>query len=81
MPDKLHWLDVEDIALELLEAHPNRDPLAIRFTELKTLVEALPVFQEQQGHPVNEKILETIQALWYEEKQDADDADDDADDE
>lgn len=78
MADKLHWLDVEDIALELLDAHPGRDPLTVRFTELKALVEALPDFQEQPGHPVNEKILETIQAMWYEEKQDA--ADDDEDD-
>jgi FeS assembly protein IscX len=78
MADKLHWLNVEDIALELLEAHPSRDPLSIRFTELKALVESLPDFQEQPGHPVNEKILETIQAMWYEEKQDA--ADDEEDD-
>lgn len=80
MPDKLHWLDVEDIALELLEAHPDRDPLAVRFTELKSLVMALPDFQEQDGHPVNEKILETIQAMWYEEKLDEADHDDDDDD-
>jgi len=78
MADKLHWLDVEDIALELLETYPDRDPLTVRFTELKAMVEALPDFQEQPGHPVNEKILETIQAMWYEEKQDA--ADDDEDD-
>jgi len=79
MADKLHWLDVQDIALELLEAHPDKDPLAVRFTELKALVESLPDFEEQPGHPVNEKILETIQAMWYEEKLDA--ADDEDDDE
>lgn len=77
MSEKFHWLDVEDIALALLETHPDRDPLAIRFTQLKAMVEALPGFQEQPGHPVNEKILETIQAMWYEEKQDAADDDDD----
>jgi FeS assembly protein IscX len=79
MSDKLHWLDVEDLALALLDAHPGRDPLAIRFTELKAMVLALPDFQEQPGHPVNEKILETIQSLWYEEKQDAADEDEDED--
>ena len=69
--DKLHWLDVDEIAERLLETYPDRDPLAVRFTELKQLVLKLPDFQEQPGHPVNEKILETIQAKWYEEKQDA----------
>ena len=77
MPDKLHWLDVDDIAERLLETHPDRDPLTVRFTELKQLVLKLPDFQEQPGHPVNEKILETIQAKWYEEKQDAADDEDD----
>jgi FeS assembly protein IscX len=78
MPEKIHWLDVDDIAELLLEIHPTRDPLSVRFTELKQLVTQLPGFQEQPGHPVNEKILETIQARWYEEKQDAaDDEDDD----
>ena len=71
MPDKIHWLDVDDIALALYEAHPKRDPLAVRFTELKALVLALPDFQERAGHVVNEKILETIQAKWYEEYTDA----------
>jgi FeS assembly protein IscX len=78
MPDKIHWLDVDDIAERLLESHPDRDPLSVRFTELKQLVLKLPDFQERPGHPVNEKILETIQAKWYEEKQDAaDDEDED----
>ena len=71
MPPKLHWLDVEDVALRLLETHPDRDPLTVRFTELRRMVESLPEFEEQPGHPVNEKILETIQGMWYEEKQGA----------
>jgi FeS assembly protein IscX len=77
MPDQLHWLDVEEIALRLLEEHPDRDPLAVRFTELRKMVEALVGFQPQPAHPVNEKILETIQAMWYEEKTDAAGDDDD----
>lgn len=77
MAPKLHWLDVEDIALRLLEEHPDVDPLSVRFTDLKKMVEALPDFEEQPGHPVNEKILETIQVTWYEEKTDAADDDDD----
>ncbi len=76
MSPPLHWLDVEDLALRLLEVHADRDPLTVRFTELRKMVEALPEFREQPGHPVNEKILETIQAAWYEEKQGAADDDD-----
>lgn len=77
MPTPIHWLDVDDIALLLYEAHPDRDPLAVRFTELRELVEKLPGFKAQPGHPPNEKILETIQSKWYEEYTDA--ADDDED--
>lgn len=70
-PSTIHWLDVEEIALRLLEAQPGVDPLSVRFTELRKMVEALPGFVPQPAHPVNEKILETIQAMWHEEKIDA----------
>lgn len=79
MPPTLHWLDVEDIALRLHEEHPTRDPLAVRFTELRQMVEALPDFKAQPGHPPNEKILETIQAMWHEEVTDSGGEDDDED--
>lgn len=71
MPNAIHWLDVDEIAERLYAAHPARDPLAVRFTELRSLVEKLPGFAAQPGHPPNEKILETIQAKWYEEYTDA----------
>ncbi len=70
-PPSFHWLDVDLIAEELAEAHPHIEPLGIRFTELRKLVEALPGFSERPGHPVNEKILETIQMKWLEERGDA----------
>lgn len=69
-PRTFHWLDVDDIAEALFKAHRDRDPLAIRFTDLRRLVEALPGFHAQPGHPVNEKILETIQMRWHEERTD-----------
>ncbi len=69
MPDTFHWLDVDRIAEELADQHPDRDPLTVRFVELKSLVQALPGFREQPGHPVNERILETIQARWVEEQE------------
>lgn len=72
MPDKtFHWLDVDVIGEKLAHAHPQRDPLSVRFVELRRLVEALPGFAERPGHPVNERILETIQQRWHEEFTDA----------
>lgn len=67
--DTFHWLDVDEIAERLEAAHPGRDPLAVRFTQLRAMVEALPGFAPEPGHPCNEKILETIQARWYEARQ------------
>lgn len=65
--DTFHWLDVERIAEELSAHHPDTDPLNVNFIELRNLVQALPGFTPEPGHPVNEKILETIQMLWHEE--------------
>jgi FeS assembly protein IscX len=62
-----HWLDVQRIAEELVDRHPDVDPLTIAFPRLKAMVLALPGFAEQPGHPCNEKILETIQQKWIEE--------------
>jgi FeS assembly protein IscX len=65
--DSFHWLDVERIGEELAAMHPERDPLTISFPQLKALVAALPGFEEQLGHPCNERILEAIQAAWIDE--------------
>lgn len=70
MDDKLHWLDVDLIAEELAEEHPDRDPVSISFPELRKLVEALDEFEAREGHPCNERILEAIQASWIKETQD-----------
>lgn len=67
MDAEYHWLDVQRIAEELSDAHPGVDPFTVRFVELRRLVEALPGFRERPGHPVNERILETIQQLWHDE--------------
>ena len=68
----MNWTDIEDIAIELEEAHPKVDPLAVRFTELRKLVEGLDDFDDDPDRRVNEQILEAIQAAWIEERQDAD---------
>lgn len=71
------WTDIDDIAIALAQTHPTRDPLTVRFTELRQLVQALDGFDADPEHHVNEQILEAIQANWCEEKQDLD-RDDDA---
>jgi FeS assembly protein IscX len=68
--DTYGWLDVEIIGEELAERYPGKDPMRMGFVELRKLVESLPGFKEEPGHPVNEKILEHIQKFWIEERED-----------
>ena len=67
---KLKWTDAEDIALALMESHPDTDPLQVRFTDLRDWVLDLPDFEDDPAKS-NEGILEAIQMAWYEEWQDA----------
>lgn len=60
------WIDVNDIAIELAEKHPDIDPTYILFTDLKKLVTDLEGFEDSHKKS-NEKILEAIQMLWIEE--------------
>lgn len=62
--DTFGWLDVQRIAEELADRHPGVKPFEVKFVELRRMVTDLPEFREEAGHPVNEKILETIQMLW-----------------
>ena len=62
----LKWTDAEDIALELLDRHPEVDPLTIRFTQLHGWVCELSDFQDDP-EASNEKVLEAIQMAWHEE--------------
>ena len=63
------WKDAEDIALALMEAHPDTDPLTVRFTDLHKWVVALPGFSDDSKDS-NEGLLEKIQMSWHEEYQD-----------
>ncbi|MAZ10969.1 MULTISPECIES: Fe-S cluster assembly protein IscX [unclassified Limnobacter] len=63
----MKWTDTLDIALELIDAHPDVDPQYIRFTDLHAWVCALPGF-EDDPEKSNEKILEAIQMTWIEEQ-------------
>ena len=64
----MKWTDVQDIAIELAQSHPDVDPRYIRFTDLHAWAQALEGFDD---HPEksNERILEAIQAAWMEEKE------------
>ena len=62
----MKWTDVNDIAIELADAHPDIDPLSVRFTDLRDWVMALPEFDDDPEH-CGEKILEAIQMAWLDE--------------
>lgn len=66
----LKWNEKEEIALQLMEAHPETDPLTVRFTDLHAWIVALPDFKDDPKKS-NEKILEAIQMAWHEEFQDS----------
>jgi len=63
----LRWTDVRDIAILLEEAHSEVDVVNLRFTDLHKWVMALPGFADDPNRS-NEKILETIQQMWLEER-------------
>ncbi len=63
---QLRWTDSLDIAIELVEKYPNRDPLGINFVELRQMVLELDEFEDDPER-CGEKILEAIQAAWLEE--------------
>ncbi|ASJ96496.1 Fe-S cluster assembly protein IscX [Shewanella marisflavi] len=62
----MKWIDSLDVALALLEAHPEVDPSQIRFTDLRDWVLALDEFDDDPEH-CNERVLEAIQACWINE--------------
>jgi FeS assembly protein IscX len=65
----MKWSDTEDIAIALMEAHPDTDPLAVRFTDLHKWVIALEDFDDDPKAS-NEGILEAIQMKWHDEFRD-----------
>ena len=62
----MKWTDINDIAIELSDAHPAVDPLTINFVDLRNWVMALPDFADDPSH-CGEKILEAIQQAWIDE--------------
>lgn len=62
---QLHWEDTEDIAEQLLAAHPDTDPLGVRFTDLHRWVTELSDFSDDPKASSEGK-LEAIQMAWVE---------------
>ncbi|MSP20459.1 MAG: Fe-S assembly protein IscX [Alphaproteobacteria bacterium] len=63
----MRWTDVQEIALELEDAHPDTDVVNLRFTDLHRWVRELPGFSDEPNKS-NEKILEAIQMAWLAER-------------
>lgn len=59
------WQDIEDISTALYAAHPDTDPLTVRFTDLRNWIGELPDFKDDLGRS-NEQKLEAVQMEWYE---------------
>ena len=63
----MKWTDINDLAIELSEAHPDIDPQQVNFVDLMNWVIALPEFDDDPKH-CGELILEAIQAAWIDER-------------
>ncbi len=54
--------------MALREKFPTTNPLAVRFTDLRAWILALPGFDDDPAAS-NEAKLEAIQMAWYEERE------------
>ena len=64
----LKWDESEEIALRLMEEHPDVNPITVRFTDLHRWVVEIQDF-EDDPKASNEAKLEAIQMAWLEEYQ------------
>jgi len=62
----MKWTDIQDIAIALVDAHPDVDPRTIRFTDLHRWVMELPGFDDDPKR-AGEKVLEALQQAWIDE--------------
>ena len=65
----LSWEHIDDLGLSLYEAHPDVDPLTVRFTDLHKWIIELEDFADDPMKS-NEGKLEAIQMAWYDEWKD-----------
>ena len=64
----MKWTDINDIAIELVDAHPDVDPHYVNFVDLHRWVCELDGFDDDPNRS-GEKVLEAIQAAWIEESE------------
>lgn len=62
----MKWTEVQEIAIQLSERHPDVDPTKINFVDLMNWVMALPEFDDDPKH-CGERVLEAIQQTWIDE--------------
>ncbi len=62
----LQWLDSQEIALDLIEQHPEVNPYKLHFTQLREWVLELERFDDDPQH-CGERVLEAIQLAWMAE--------------
>lgn len=62
----MKWTDTAEIAMALVDAHPEQDPKRVNFVDLHQWVMALPGFDDDPKR-CGEKILEAIQMAWIDE--------------
>jgi len=65
----LKWTDTREIGERLFERFGDKDPLTVRFTDLHNWVTEMEDFDDDPKKS-NEKVLEAIQMVWYEEWKD-----------
>ena len=64
----MKWTDINDIAIELAETHPDVDPAKVNFVDLMRWIMDLPGFDDDPRH-CGEIILEAVQQAWIDEVQ------------
>jgi FeS assembly protein IscX len=62
----MKWTESLDIAIELIDRHPEVDPKTINFVDLHRMVCELDDFDDDPSRS-GEKILEAIQMAWIDE--------------
>ena len=62
----MKWTEVQEIAIQLSDVHPDVDPTRVNFVDLMNWVMALPDFDDDPKR-CGERILEGIQQAWIDE--------------
>lgn len=64
----MRWTDIQEIAFQLELKYPEKDNKYLRFTDLHSWIINLPGFEDNPKNS-SEKILESIQSAWIEERE------------